>query len=124
MISNKMTQGFFLGIFTTVFFILLVASNSEQTNSSLERRVTALENRVTNLESLSSIGTNQRLNSTSSVNNWRKLEIGMTMAQVRRLLGEPKRVDNLGFIIMWSIEGGGTVSFSGNRVESWSEPYR
>jgi len=61
--------------------------------------------------------------------SWRRLQRGMTMDQVRQLLGEPERVDAEPVFIYWKWGEpvfGGSVYFGvdTNRVAGWSEPSR
>ena len=58
------------------------------------------------------------------VQNWRRLRRGMTMDEVRALLGEPERVQALGGVIThWYWDSGADVSFdASDKLESWSEP--
>src|SRR5690606_27825970 len=67
----------------------------------LERATTDLERRVRELEALISIGPSRdQLVPASAkwrdLRNWRQLRRGMTMDEVRALLGEPERVDAMG----------------------------
>jgi hypothetical protein len=121
MVQNKLTLGILIGIISTVLFFIFVASNTIQSNSVLERRVSSLESRVSKLERQSSTTTNR--SSTSSNSNWRRLQNNMTMDQVRRIMGEPDRVSNMGSGIMTWKYGTGDVWFTNNKVSRWSEPY-
>jgi len=61
--------------------------------------------------------------------NWRRLQRGMTMDQVRGLLGEPDKVEAETVLIFWKwgeLVFGGSVSFDvdTNRVAGWEEPSR
>ena len=61
--------------------------------------------------------------------NWRHLQRGMTMDQVRELLGEPEKVVAGPVLIFWrwgESPHGGEVSFDAdtNKVVGWSEPSR
>ena len=57
---------------------------------------------------------------------WRKLRIGMTMDQVRQILGEPPKVNVRSYSIIWYYPSalGGNVDFntSTRKVDGWSEP--
>jgi outer membrane protein assembly factor BamE (lipoprotein component of BamABCDE complex) len=120
MIQNNLNNGMLLGASLVILFLLFVATNSNQNNQSLERRVTALENRVTQLERGSQPAQSRPAQQTS--NPWRRLQTNMTTDQVKNLLGEPTRVANIGGYI-WYYPNFGTVNFnSSNRVRSWSEP--
>jgi len=58
---------------------------------------------------------------------WRQLEVGMSMASVRSLLGEPSKVVAIGTYVIWDYGAnslGGSVSFAGGKVSAWSEPSR
>jgi outer membrane protein assembly factor BamE (lipoprotein component of BamABCDE complex) len=121
MIQKSTYHGILIGASIVLLFLLFVASNTLQNNQSLERRVTALENRVTQLER----GSQQSQHPTTpqSTNPWRSLQNGMTMDQVRGLLGEPTRVLNFGIAgTNWNYDSG-MVSFGrDNRVDGWREP--
>lgn len=102
----------------------------------LERRSADLEQRVRALEAVLEAvlkGEPSRdlsvLTSPKSrdLQNWRRLRNGMTMDEVRALLGEPERVENRGYETEWSWDSLllAKVNFDrSGRVESWSEPYR
>lgn len=100
----------------------------------LERKNSDLERRVHELESPTKIEPSRDKPAPASaeardVQNWRRLRRGMTMEEVRSLLGEPERVDVFGggtTIWRWDSLGGAAMSFDGNtgRLESWSEPRR
>jgi len=54
--------------------------------------------------------------------NWRRLQEGMSMAEVRALLGEPERVKG-GYFASWSWPNA-DVTFADGKLSSWSEPVR
>jgi hypothetical protein len=59
------------------------------------------------------------------VSVWRGLSHGMSQDDVKRILGEPEKVSDLGFQVTWyyGYPFGGEVTFSQDgRVSSWSEP--
>lgn len=59
------------------------------------------------------------------VSLWRSLKREMSKEDVRRILGEPGKVTELGFMAIWNYGYplGGSVTFGGNGLlESWSEP--
>ena len=98
----------------------------------LEQRVLDLEKRIRDLEA--NIGSEASRAPTAlvssqsrDVRNWRRLRTNMTMDQVRELLGEPERVDNLGTFTLWrwgSIDASVTFDNRSNKVSGWSEPRR
>jgi hypothetical protein len=101
---------------------------------SLEERVQDLERRVQELESkergtpAASAPTRGDSNGWRSQANWRTLKRGMSQDEIRRVLGEPHRVDVLGpSLTIWyyNYPSGGRVNFN-NRgaLEGWSEPRR
>ena len=55
--------------------------------------------------------------------NWRKLSTDMTPSDVRRILGEPHRL-NGGTIARWHYKNGGEVMFYRDKIERWREPLR
>jgi len=112
-----------------------VAESQDTELAELQTRVTRLESlvaalihRVSELE-----GSDQSAERPAPVvrreagwrdrSNWRRLQKGMSMAQVTRLLGEPDQVSTLTYTIIWRF-GGGNVTFDArsNRVDGWSEP--
>lgn len=56
-----------------------------------------------------------------SVINWRKLTKGMSPSEVRKILGEPHRLDG-GTIARWFYQNDGRVLFYDEKVEQWTEP--
>lgn len=96
----------------------------------LERTTIDLQLRVRDLETLvkSEPARAQRAPASSNsrdLQNWRQLRRGMTMDEVRALLGEPDRVDALGGITtIWNWKSGGaSVRFDGSdKLDGWSEP--
>lgn len=94
----------------------------------LERRTTDLEQRVRELEALIKVEPSQdRRVSTSpdwrDLQNWRRLHLGMKMDEVRKLLGEPERVD-AGYVTFWRWADAASVEFMDGKVSGWSEPRR
>ena len=99
----------------------------ERTTTDLERRVLELEARVRSEPARE--WSAPASSKSRDIQNWRRLRRGMTMDQVRTLLGEPERVDAMGAlstIWRWDSLGIAHVSFDGrsNKLESWSEPSR
>jgi len=100
---------------------------------SLDERVRDLERRVEQLEKVGkqpagAAGANRttgRSDSSRQLENWRSLRLGMTEADVRTILGEPHKVEVIGFIT-WDYPGGGSVRFDrrNGKVQGWSEPDR
>lgn len=86
----------------------------------LERRSVDLERRVVALEALARTPTTPPIPTSPKLENWRKLQIGMSMDDVRALLGEPDRVD-AGGITLWSW-GNADVEFMSGKVSGWHEP--
>jgi hypothetical protein len=79
-----------------------------------------LERRVRELEALVTVAAPR----TQDMQNWRGLRFGMTMDQVRTLLGEPERVDAGSRFTFWHWGDLAYVQFESRsgRLESWSEP--
>ena len=56
-----------------------------------------------------------------SIANWRKLATGIKPSAVRRILGEPQKIDG-GILVIWHYKKGGRVVFQVGKVFSWNEP--
>jgi len=114
-------------------FIPLVATGQDTSTASLLRRIELLESsnsdlerRVRELESLiKSKSSKGRPIATSArwqdLANWRQLRLGMTMDEVRELLGEPERVEGGAFTI-WQYADANVTFSPDNKLLSWSEP--
>ena len=93
----------------------------------VERRSADLERRVRELEAMIKAEPSQERRPAASgnwrdVQNWRQLRMGMSYAEVRALLGEPKRVD-AGLVTYWHWDNA-DVQFREDRLIGWSEPRR
>jgi hypothetical protein len=111
-----------------------VAAGQETSTDSLLRRIelleranTDLERRVRGLESLIKSEPSQGRPVPASTRwrdlaNWRQLRLGMTMDEVRALLGEPDRVEG-GPFTHW-LWADANVEFYSDRLSGWSEPKR
>ena len=104
-------------------------------------RIGALERRVEALEKLLSAGVPSNLQTSSAAPapsvakanawqvtaNWRMLKQGMTMEQVKSVLGDPHKVSG-GYITEWQwsdfsqVIRIGYVRFRSGKVDSWDEP--
>ena len=92
----------------------------------LEKEIQELKIRVSNLESLVSHPSKAQETVISgegwkSVVSWRKLSTGMGPSDVRKILGEPHRV-NGGSLATWYYQNGGRVHFTFDKVDRWEEP--
>lgn len=112
------------------FLSLFIAFNSYADDSDridqLEKDVQELKLRISKLESLlSNPAVVQDVVTPSdgwkSILNWRKLTTGMNPSDVRKILGEPQRVDG-GNIAFWHYQNGGVVNFYNGKVDRWREP--
>ena len=56
-----------------------------------------------------------------SIANWSKLATGIIPSAVRRILGEPQKIDG-GILVIWHYKKGGRVVFQVGKVFSWNEP--
>ena len=109
---------------------LVVAFNSYAQDSDridqLEKEIQELKLRVLKLESLISkpslaqeaVPSGEGWN---SVANWRKLSTDMNTSDVRKILGEPYRVDG-GNLATWYYKNDGRVTFYKGKVHDWTEP--
>ena len=53
--------------------------------------------------------------------NWRKLTPGMSALSVKKLLGDPHKIDGAKNAV-WYYDNGGVVRIIDGNVERWSEP--
>jgi len=56
-----------------------------------------------------------------SVANWRKLSVGMGELSVKKILGDPRKIDGAKNAV-WYYDNGGVVKIIDGNVDSWSEP--
>jgi hypothetical protein len=118
-----------LSICIPLTFLLLAPMQAFAQESSIESKVRALEDTVQLLERrMASLEAELREQSApasipSGKENWRKLEKGMSEADVERLLGSPSKIDAYGPMTIWHY-GGGSVRFDGDSrtVNAWFEP--
>ena len=112
------------------FLSLFIAFNSYADDSDridkLEKEVQKLKLRISKIESLLiNPGAAQEVvtpgDGWKSIANWRKLTTGMAPSDVRKILGEPQRVDG-GDIALWHYENNGEVMFYSGKVKRWREP--
>lgn len=100
---------------------------------SIDERVRDLERRVEQLERVGkqpagaaeASRPTARSDRSRQLENWRALRLDMTEADVRTILGEPHKVEVIGFIT-WYYQGNGDVRFDrrNGKVVGWSEPGR
>lgn len=89
----------------------------------LESRIEELEKRLLQLEvSSSNEPDSPGSRGARSVANWRELYRGMSLKEVRALLGEPVRVSAGPMVTIWAYHDEGSVTFDEGFVMSWSEP--
>lgn len=90
----------------------------EETVRSLERRVATLEDQLRQ-QSATSLTPSNKV-------NWRRLQQGLSEADVERLLGSPTKIDAFGTFTIWNYDdkGGGEVQFDAKSrsVTGWHEP--
>ena len=100
----------------------------ENRNAKLEKRVIELEKRVTKLEALLKTSTKEDIKYSEKWKNrslWRQLRIGMSMNQVKSLLGEPRKIDGGSSFTYWyysKVSWHSRVIFYDGRVDRWTEP--
>jgi hypothetical protein len=97
----------------------------------LQRRVSGLEARIDRLEKMLLSNKSRTREEVSTVNpngwknieNWRRLEKGMSKSEVRKILGRPGKVST-GALDFWYYPDvtGGEVTFDGGKVQGWQEP--
>ncbi len=122
-------------IVVSVFLSFMVAFSAGAQDGDrigqLEKEVQELKARLSKLESAP--GNQSETNQSDakkiapvgdgwrSVANWRKLQTDMSTSAVRRILGEPERVEG-GGVSHWYYQNGGTVTFTRERTSQWAEP--
>jgi outer membrane protein assembly factor BamE (lipoprotein component of BamABCDE complex) len=118
-----------------IIILLFIASNTNAFGQSLETRIETLETTVLSLElrimelekalSLASSSPEKKpinLGNWKNRANWRALEKGMTMNEVRSLLGEPPQVIESGITLTWWYATGNVIFDDGGKVRGWGEP--
>jgi hypothetical protein len=124
-------------VFINILLALVILNTSsfgqtiDERVETLEQKILDLEQRIKDLERLLKLSasteeTPVKMGDCTNVQNWRKLKLGMTMDDIRLLLGEPHTVGRGGFGTMWFYDSGfglGFVSFSEEGlVKRWMEP--
>lgn len=117
-------------IVTFGFLSLAVIPNSHAQDSEridkLEREIQEIKARLSKLETSPKSKNNDQEAAASSegwksLSNWRLLATGMSPRDVRRILGEPHRI-NGGSVAFWYYPNRGQVSFIDEKVQRWEEP--
>jgi outer membrane protein assembly factor BamE (lipoprotein component of BamABCDE complex) len=112
------------------FLSLAVTFNSYAQDSDriaqMEKEIKELKLRISKIESLlSNPSSAQKIVPSGEgwkyVANWRKLSTGMNTGDVRKILGEPYRLDG-GNIATWYYKNDGIVRFYKGKVHDWEEP--
>lgn len=103
-----------------------VRANDSDRIDQMERDIQELKLRLSEIEaSHSNPRKAQHLDMTSdgwkSLANWRQLSSGMSPTDVRRILGEPHRLDG-GHVAYWHYKNQGKVIFVDDKIQSWREP--
>ena len=116
---------------TIAVILSLVATFSSYAHDSdrieqLEREVQETKQRLSILESkLLNQNDEKELviadDAWKSVANWRKLTPGMSALSVKKLLGDPHKIDGAKNAV-WYYDNGGVVRIIDGNVERWSEP--
>lgn len=122
-------KGHIVGTAVAVLGILSLVAFSGGEPQDLERRVSVLETKVERLEQTLASGdgapsSSPLTGSWQDRSNWRSLSEGMSYADVRRLLGEPRRISG-GSVTRWEYAPESFhayVSFYDGRVYRWTEP--
>lgn len=122
-----------LVLFSLVLFIGLspIVAQSES-NDELRMRIQDLETRVEALERIileSGMGIPNLFEPSGQPNNqlasWRRLQNGMSVDQVRNILGEPLRIQRSGSLLTWYYStriSSSYLMFMEDRLFSWNEP--
>lgn len=110
-------------IFVVITLWLLVCSSLYAHDSN---RIDQLEKPLSALESMiyGKKEKNEFINSGKgweSITNWRKLRMRMSENDVRKILGDPEKIDG-GDFAFWYYPNDGRVTFIQGGVDGWSEP--
>lgn len=118
-------------LFVIGLFTLGVVCNAQAHDadgiSQLQKEIHEIKARLSNLESAVVTPGKSQDPATSkedgwrSLVNWRKLQRDMYASDVRKILGEPHRVEG-GSLTIWYYRNYGRIIFLNEKVESWSEP--
>jgi outer membrane protein assembly factor BamE (lipoprotein component of BamABCDE complex) len=116
-------------ILLSTLLSILSFSAIAQDNSriaKLEQEIQSINQRLMKLESAQGVSTDAPkapVNSEGwkSIASWRSLSTDMSPSDVRRILGEPSRVEG-GQIANWYYQNRGTVIFMNDKVYRWNEP--
>ena len=116
---------------TIAVILLLVATFSAYAHDSdrieqLEREVQETKQRLSILESKLLNKNNEKElviadEGWKSVANWRKLSPGMSALSVKKILGDPHKIDGAKNPV-WYYDNGGVVRIIDGNVDRWSEP--
>lgn len=114
------------------FVLILVTSGQVIGQPSAESRVNKLEETVRLLERRVATLEDQLRQRNGAVAippdkvNWRRLQQGLSEAEVEKLLGSPSKIDAFGLFTNWyyGYPSGGRVEFDGKSrtVSGWREP--
>ena len=115
----------FIG-FLSLAVVFSANANDTDRIERLEKEIQEINLRLLRLESLLGNPGKPQESVTSgqgwrSVMNWRKLTTGIGESDVRKILGEPHRVDG-GVIATWHYPNDGNVTFLSGKVQQWVEP--
>ncbi len=131
-----MRRGIYAGVLLAVIVGIAIAAPAPLLHaqsdevSQLRQRVADLEQKVRELEALlkefqeGRKGAFENDYGWQNKKNWRSLEVGMSEAQVKKILGEPVKVIK-GVKTLWYYPNfyGGNVSFDeGGKLTGWNEP--
>ena len=114
-----------IGLLSLGFAFNSYAHDSDRIDQ-LEREIHDLKVRISKLESLlTNPSTAQEVVATSegwkSITNWRKIATGMGTSDVRKILGEPYKIDG-GTFASWYYQNGGRIIFYKGKIDRWMEP--
>ncbi len=117
-----------IAIFVYLSFAVAFNANANDSDriNQLEKEIQDIKFRLSKLETFPGNQSKAQEPATSgdgwkSVTNWRKLTPDMSESDVRRILGEPARVDG-GGVAIWYYQNKGTVTLISGKLQSWHEP--
>ena len=122
----NLIKAIIVSVFLSFAFVCSSHAQDGDRMSQLEKEIQELKLRVLKLETLLNEPSKAQTVDTSSegwksVANWRKLSTDMSSTDVRKILGEPDRIDG-GSVEIWHYQNYGTVTYISGKVKSWSEP--